>query len=203
MYIRASHGLGQVSGKKPEIRIYLRDRGTADQPSYDEGAVRTCLESMFCEVCERPDSTVKFARVFWLSNKFPQKMFCPFLQPHDVIVYILEKHKQSIIKKVYNVTPAAKFAGSSYNGDKGWISEVYLDSEVNKSARGLTYMIYHELLHNKCEKGDSLHFICDAGTTHIASAKHTTEGILRTTFSECDKKLMAPVLGKDVLQFCA
>jgi hypothetical protein len=203
MYIRASNGLGQVTGK-PEIRIYMRDR-VGDVTRYNAAAVRTCLENMFCEVCERPDSTATFARVFWLSNAFPKTMFCPFLQPHDVIVYILKTHGQSLIKKEYGVTPPRELAGATLDGPKGWISEVYLDSKVNQTDRGLTYMIYHELLHNKRQEGDDpLHTRCGAGTTDIASGSIElgTQSVLITRFSECDKRLMAPVLGNAVKQFC-
>jgi hypothetical protein len=201
MYIRASNGLGQVTGK-PEIRIYMRDR-VGDVTRYNAAAIRTCLDNMFCEVCERPDSTATFARVFWLSNAFPRTMFCPFLQPHDVIVYILRNHRQSIINRVYGVPPSRSNAGlTHFGGARGAISEVYLDHDVNKTDRGLTYLIYHELLHNKRQQGDSLHVECGAGTTAIASRIDTEPGILETRFSECDKKLMAPVLGNAVKQFC-
>jgi hypothetical protein len=201
MYVLTSQGLGQVttSGTKlSHINIYMRDLAAGED--YNEGAVRTCLENMFCEACKMPASRVITARVFWLT-----RMLCPLPQPHDVIVYILKNHgqSQSIIKRVYGVPPDSRFAGATMSGPKGWISEVYLDSAVNQDDKGLTYMIFHELLHNKCQKGDSLHTECGAGTTDIASRSHTAGGVLETKFGECDKRLMAPHLGDQVKQYCA
>ena len=99
------------------------------------------------------------------------------------------------------MTIPSGFAGATRSGKNGWISEVYIDNISDD--KGLTYMIYHELLHNKLQQDDTLHLECGAGTTDIASASHTASGVLATTFSECDAKLMAPHLGDDVPQFCA
>jgi hypothetical protein len=195
LFVPAS-GTGCSRTKVRHIDIYMIDR--AGRKGYDPDAVRHCLGNMFDEVCRRSDSTAKTASVSWIQG------FCPDLQPHDVIVYILKDHGQSIIKKVYKETPKRSNAGlTHYGGDKGSISEVYLDHDVNKTDRGLTYLIYHELLHNKRQQGDSLHFECGAGTTDIASRIDTAPGILQTRFGECDKKLMAPCLSNKAPQFCA
>jgi hypothetical protein len=180
-----------------DIKIYMRDY--ADGEGYNEGGVRLRLEEMFNRVCRDKKSTATGAQVFWMAD-------CPFVRTHDLSVYILRSAKDSVIKRVYKEKIDAGDAGNTHSGGtKGAISEVYVDHPINTSEEGLANMIFHELMHNKLEIGDDLHFKCGSvGGEDIAQGSHLYDASPMgrwTKLTDCDIKLMAPALGNVVPQY--
>src|SRR5262249_16103972 len=137
-------------------KVYIRDPHNALGCN---GLVRVPLEERFQRVCEHEDSHYYSASVFWMRGDEEPA-------PHELIVYFLPSVEKSIIKKqVKGVFLKPGKAGRTIvkSSVVNNISEIYLDHPALINSLAIAKMAFHELMHNKLNKGDELHNSTEGG----------------------------------------
>jgi len=147
------------------------------------------LERLFNRVCADPKCPFSESAAWWWSYKPFQPL------PHEPVIWLLESAGDSLIKKVYGDQPG-KAGLTKVRGNKGNISEIYLDHRANQGATAQAKMAFHELMHNKLQKGDELH----TESTGLGRERFELRPFGDDLMFD-DIRLMAPVLDKPVRQY--
>jgi hypothetical protein len=151
----------------------------------------TELEKLF-SLCRRDSNFDDFSAFWWTHRPIGRAA-------HEPIVWMLKDKSQSIIKKVYqNVPISPTAAGQTYWKDQGTISEVYLNDKSLITPSAKAKMAFHELMHNKLQKGDELHSSSYGTGLNLGSLNLSDDG---TQLDWDNKDMMAAALGKVVPQY--
>jgi hypothetical protein len=113
------------------------------------------------------------------------------LEPWDVVVYFVRDRSQSIAARL-GAQPSDDAAGLTSFTSSGVVSEVYV--EGNGPADKLALIAFHEIMHNKLQRGNSMHQNAGGGV-----AVSPTKGWEQLTAR--NKQLMAGALRTPVRQY--
>jgi hypothetical protein len=153
----------------------------------------TELTKLWTEVCEHPASRYKDAKTSKLSGQ------TLVMASNELLVYLLPSQGDSIIRRVTNQSAPAGVAGFTVFGTgMGNISELYMDRLGNptKAAK----MAFHELMHNKLQKDNTMHSP-DVGGAGLADEALVFSNPFAAFLSAENIRLLAPVLHQAAWQF--
>jgi hypothetical protein len=112
----------------------------------------------------------------------------------DLVVYFVRDPKKSVIQSLNLSVPSGEIGGATNfdSASLGTVSEVYVEN--NFPPKKLANMAFHELMHNKLQKNDSLHDIKGVG---MGVSPATECSVLTDT----DVRLMAARMTTAVKQY--
>jgi hypothetical protein len=149
------------------------------------------LENLFSR-CQQGSDFDDFTTTWWTHRPMGRA-------GHEPIVWMLPNKAASLIKKVYpGVALDPSSGGTTYWKDKGTISEVYMDYQALISPAAQAKMAFHELMHNKLQKGKELHSTSYGNGLNLGSINFSDDG---TALDWDNKEMMGAALSKVVPQY--
>jgi hypothetical protein len=173
------------------FNLWLVDKGVRSQYYWGEGTMyvvgRTLVE-YFNPICKA--STGFESADFWWSGTAGQ------VQPHEIVVYFLQKRSNSIVAAQGG--SVSHGSGATYQTGAGTVSEIYLEEMEGDAdySRLVANIAFHEILHNKLEPKPvaNIHAIGGGGL----SSPVVSRG-MRPSKAEVDH--MAKALGRNNPQY--
>ncbi len=148
------------------------------------------VKALFDEVCASPLTTHTASDYWWNSAAGD-------VRAGEVLIYFLAERGDSLVRKVQ---PGAGLGagGTTLIRTAGNVSEVYVKEALAAMggasiARGLAVLAFHEAMHNKLRRGNSLHATGGGGVT-------ATTVYADTQLSQRNVDLMAGALATAVAQ---
>jgi hypothetical protein len=179
------------------VRSMISDATLKKSPISDLGKTWARVESVFTIFCKAKGSTYTSASVQITKNAVAANA----LRPFDLVVYLVDSFGQSVIKrrqrsmKIDPKAPGQTFVQGALN-----ICEVYLKHDYHSKAKLLANTVIHECMHNKLNRGESLHDLAPSigGNGGFAQERLPNDTDLEP--STIDITTMAPALSKVVPQ---
>ena len=117
---------------------------------------------------------------------------------HEPLIWIVDSQDQSLIKKVYKKTSNPNDAGlTAVKESQGNISEIYLDARFNNTNKNRAISAFHELMHNKSQKGNEMH----DSSMAVGAGALSGAGAFSSGLNSDDRQFMAPLLKEEVRQW--
>jgi hypothetical protein len=174
-------------------KVFLKSYGFSYSSNWGEGdayAVGTYLKSLFDEVCQHSGSAYSSSDFWWEPNAGD-------IADHELLVYLVPNSSSSIIRSLFPGQGLGA-GGTTYFNDNYSLTEVYFDVGFNLADanphRGLAVLCFHELMHNKLKRGNSLHTQGGGGLARATVYSNYT-------LSAGNKNLMAPALSRKRPQY--
>ena len=160
---------------------------TLKQPFFDE------LQKLFMQVAGMPAANpYDDVSIYWWTSRPVH------VDAHEPLVWILASQSESLISKVYKQQSNIIGAGlTAVRQSQGNISEIYLDAQFNNSNKNRAVAAFHELMHNKSQKGNEMH---DAAMA-VGKDALTGAGPFSFGLNSADRHFMAPLLKEEVRQW--
>jgi len=170
------------------FRIHAVDlTRTLEQPFFTE------LEQLFMQIAGMPAANPydDFSVYWWTSRPV-------HVGANEPLVWFVASQSKSLIKKAYGKKSDTIGAGlTAVRESKGNISEIYLDAKFNNTDKNRAIAAFHELMHNKSQKGNEMHDPAMAvGKGELTGASNFSSGL-----NSADRELMAPLLKDEVPQW--
>jgi hypothetical protein len=173
--------------------VYIKSVGVGYSADWGEGdayVVGNYLKELFDQVCSHPASAYSGGDYWWEPNAGD-------IADHELLVYLVSNRSNSIIRSLFPGQGLGP-GGTTYFNNNYSLTEVYFDVGFNLADanphRGLAVLCFHELMHNKLKRGNSLHTNGGGG---LARATVYSNYML----SAENKRLMANALGNKRPQY--
>ncbi|HYE73627.1 MAG TPA: hypothetical protein VEF04_09850, partial [Blastocatellia bacterium] len=138
------------------FKFFIKSYGFSYSSNWGEGdayAVGTYLKSLFDEVCQHRNSTFSNSDFWWEPNAGD-------IADHELLVYLVPDQSSSIIRSINSGAGLGPGGTTVFNNNYS-LTEVYFNVGFNLADanphRGLAVLCFHELMHNKLKRGNSLH----------------------------------------------
>lgn len=179
------------------FRIAIRVKATWSNAAFsDTDTVWQRVAGIFTKLAKGTGSAFKTATATFVTDP----VAATTLKPYELVVYVLNSHRDSLIKPRYKMAVGAGDTGNTYVGGALNLSEVYLKHDYHDTAETFANTIVHELMHNKLNMGNDMHdlavFVGDGGGFMQEALPHNT----KLEPSGRDVSTLAPALSKSVAQ---
>jgi hypothetical protein len=160
---------------------------TLEQRFFDE------LGQLFMQIAGMPAaSPYDDVSVYWWTSRPVH------VGAHEPLVWIVASRSKSLIKKIYGKQSNSIGAGlTAVRESQGNISEIYLDADFNNTDKNRAIAAFHELMHNKSQKGNEMHGAAMA----VGKGELTGAGPFSYGLNSADRDFMAPLLKDEVRQW--
>ena len=180
----------------PTYNFHLADRVLSQIPGvWGEGmayAVGSYLKEFFDQVCTSPLTSNSDSDFHW--NTSPSD-----IRSHELLVYFLATKNDSLVRQISTVPLGP--GGSTLIRTAGNLSEIYVTESIAAmgggadQARGFAVLAFHEAMHNKLKRGNTLH------TTSIGGGGMAAGTVFANTqLTAGNISAMAAALGNSVPQ---
>lgn len=179
------------------VRSMISDAAWDKSPISDLDKTSDRVESIFTTFCQSKGSI--YTRAVVQITKKPVAANTP--RPFDLVVYLVDSAGQSVIKqrqRSVKLDPDA--TGQTFVQGALNICEVYLKHDYHSKARLLANTVIHECMHNKLNRGESLHDLAPSVGGNGGFAQESLPNDTDLEPSNIDITTMAPALSNVVPQ---